>query len=111
MFNVFFDMRNPSRVTPYLGGGIGFAALHLSDTNGFSPLQGKNVALYNKSDDTVAAFQVGAGMDIAINSHSSLDIGYRYFITEKARFDSDFATTSELRFESHNMMIGYKFKF
>ena len=25
MFNVFFDMHNASRITPYLGGGIGFA--------------------------------------------------------------------------------------
>lgn len=111
MFNLFLDMHNPSRVTPYLGGGIGFAAMHLSDTTGFDVGAGKRSLLYGDSNDTVFASQVGAGMDIAINNRFSLDVGYRYFITEKAKFDSDFATTSELRFESHNAMVGFKVKF
>lgn len=111
MGNVFLNMHNPSRVTPYLGGGIGFATLHLSATDGYSPTQGRYVPLYNDSNDTVFAYQVGAGMDIALNSRYSLDIGYRYFATEKAKFDSDYATTSEFRFESHNAMVGFKFKF
>lgn len=111
MFNAFFDIHNSSRVTPYLGGGIGFATLRLSDAHGFDTVSGNRLLLYGKSDDTVFASQVGAGMDLAINNRSSLDIGYRYFITEKAHFDSDFATTSDLQFESHNVMIGFKFKF
>jgi len=111
MFNVFFDMHNPSRVTPYLGGGIGFATLHLSDTFGFNTTTGNRELLYGDSDDTVFAYQVGAGVDVAINSRLSLDLGYRYFGTDKARFDSDFDTTSELRFESHNALVGVKFKF
>jgi len=111
MFNVFFDMHNPSRVTPYLGGGIGFATLHLSDTFGFNTITGTRQLLYGDSNDTVFAYQVGAGVDVAINSRLSLDLGYRYFGTEKASFDSDFDTTSELRFESHNALVGVKFKF
>ena len=63
------------------------------------------------SSDTVAAYQVGAGFDMAINSRYSLDLGYRYFITERAKLDSDFSTTSELRFESHNATVGFKMKF
>lgn len=109
MFNVFFDMHNPSRVTPYLGGGIGFATLHLSDTNGIGNVQGFT-HLYDDSSDTVFAAQVGAGMDVAINSRYSLDIGYRYFITEKGNLDGDFIS-SDLRFESHNAMVGFKLKF
>lgn len=109
MFNVFFDMHNPSRVTPYLGGGIGFAALHLSDTNGFGNTQGF-AHLYDDSSDTVFAAQVGAGLDVAINSRYSLDIGYRYFITDKGNLEGDFIS-SDLKFESHNAMVGFKFKF
>ena len=108
MFNVFFDLHNPSRVTPYLGGGIGFATLHLSDTTRFD--NGRRVPLYDDSSDTVFASQVGAGVDIAINSRYSLDIGYRYFITEKANLDGDFIS-SNLQFESHNAMVGFKMKF
>jgi opacity protein-like surface antigen len=110
MFNVFLDMHNPSRVTPYLGGGIGFASLYLSDTTGYDTNLASRVPLYNESNDTVFAYQVGAGMDIAINNHFSLDIGYRYFITEKANFDAD-SISSNLRLESHNAKIGFNFKF
>jgi opacity protein-like surface antigen len=108
MFNIFFDMHNASRVTPYLGGGIGFANLHLSNTTAFN--NAGKLTLYDRSNDTVFASQVGAGMDIAINSRYSLDIGYRYFITDKAKLEGDF-TSSNLRFESHNAMVGFKFKF
>jgi opacity protein-like surface antigen len=108
MFNVFLDMHNPSRVTPYVGGGIGFATLHLSDTTGFGT--GGKVILYDEDNDTVFASQVGAGMDIALNSRFSLDVGYRYFITEKANFDGN-SISSNLHFESHNAMVGFKVKF
>lgn len=104
MFNVFFDMHNRSRVTPYLGGGIGFATVHLSETTV------NNGILYDESSDTVFAAQAGAGLDVAINSRYSLDFGYRYFITDKARLNGDF-TSSDLRLESHNMLVGFKFKF
>jgi len=108
MFNVFFDMHNNSRVTPYLGGGLGFASLHLSDTTAYNG--GTKVFLYDDSNDTVLAAQVGGGMDIALNSRYSLDIGYRYFITDKAQFDGN-GISSNMRLESHNAMVGFKFKF
>lgn len=108
MFNAFLDLHNPSRVTPYLGGGIGFASVHISDTTAFTNT-GK-VFLYEDSSDTVFAYQVGAGMDIALTSRYSLDVGYRYFHTDKAQLNGDFIS-SELRFESHNAMVGFKFKF
>jgi len=109
MFNVFFDMHNPSRMTPYVGGGIGFATLHISDTHGYGNTQGYS-RLYDDSYDTVFAYQVGAGMDVAINSRYSLDIGYRYFITDKAKLDGNLIT-SDFRFESHNALVGFKVKF
>jgi outer membrane autotransporter protein len=108
MFNAFFDMHNASRVTPYVGGGIGFATLHLSDTNGVDNT-GK-LRLYDDSSDTVFAYQVGAGIDIALNRRYSLDVGYRYFITDKANLDGDFIS-SNMRLESHNAMVGFKVKF
>lgn len=111
MFNMFFDLHNPSRVTPYLGAGIGFANVHLSDTTGFDSRIPGRTLLYDESDDTVFAYQIGAGMDIAFNNRYSLDIGYRYFKTDNAKLESDFNTTNELEFESHNAMIGFKFKF
>jgi opacity protein-like surface antigen len=104
MFNVYFDLHNSTPVTPYLGGGIGFASLHLGETTDSLGI------VYDASNDTVFASQVGAGMDVAINSRSSIDIGYRYFVTDKAKFNGE-VTSSDLRFESHNVLVGFKFKF
>jgi len=111
--NVFLDIHNDSRVTPYLGGGIGFAALHISDTTGIDTRGATTTRtlLYGSGDDTVFAGQVGAGVDIAFTNRYSLDVGYRYFITDTANFDSDLATASSMRFESHNVSVGFKFKF
>lgn len=105
MFNGFFDLHNNSRLTPYLGGGIGFAGLHLSDTTS------QGLLVYGAADDSVYAYQVGGGVEIELNPLSSLDIGYRYFVTDRATFDSDLDTTTSLKFESHNATVGFRFKF
>ena len=105
MFNGFFDLHNNSRLTPYLGGGIGFAGLHLSDTTTLGE------PLYGAADDTVFAYQLGAGVEIDLNRFYSLDIGYRYFATDTATFDSDLDISTSMKFESHNATLGFRFKF
>lgn len=103
MFNVFIDLHNYSPVTPYFGGGIGFATLHLDDTFGGSQ------TLYVRDDDTVFAFQAGAGLEIELNPMFSLDLGYRYFGTSEARFNDNAGAELELR--SHNGAVGFRVKF
>jgi len=113
MFNGFFDLHNNSRITPYLGGGIGFAGLYLSDTTGVDTSGGtsQRIFLYGDSDDAVFAYQVGAGVEIDLNRLLSLDIGYRYFATDTGTFDSDLDITTSMKFESHNANVGFRFKF
>lgn len=113
MFNGFFDLHNNSRITPYLGGGIGFAGLYLSDTTGIDTSSGfaQRIILYGDSDDTVFAYQLGAGMEIDLNRLLSLDIGYRYFLTDRAIFDSDLGISTSMKFKSHNANLGFRFKF
>jgi len=110
MANAFFDLHNASRVTPYLGGGIGFATLQLSDTYGTDQTSAR-WRLYDEGDDTVFAYQVGAGVDIAINRRFSLDVGYRYFGTETAKINEDSAWVNSLDFESHNVAVGFRVNF
>lgn len=125
MINVFFDLHNDSPITPYLGGGIGAATLYLSDTDGYVT-SGNNTyyrRLYRDSDDTVFAYQLGGGVDIALNNRFSIDVGYRYFKTDNAHldsydyyyddyyYDSYYPTTNSTHFESHNAMVGFKVKF
>lgn len=109
MANAFLDLHNETRVTPYLGGGIGFATLDLSDTYG-NDTTGR-LRLYDEGDDTVFAYQIGAGAEIAINRRYSLDIGYRYFGTDTATFNRESTQWSSLEFESHNVIVGFRATF
>lgn len=109
MANAFFDIHNDTPVTPYLGGGIGFASLYMTDT--FATSGTSRLHMYPQDNDTVFAYQVGAGLGIALNRRYSLDLGYRYFNTDRASFNGDLLTTSGIRFESHNAMVGFRAKF
>lgn len=105
MANAFFDMENNTPITPYWGGGIGFAVLDVSDT---TSAQGQ---LYYEGDDTVFAYQAGAGVEIALNPFVSFDLGYRYFGTSKATIDEDSLQSTKFRLESHNVLAGLRVKF
>lgn len=109
MFNAFLDLKNDSPITPYFGGGIGFATIYLSETN--ATYNGTRSIIYDKDDDTVFAYQVGTGVEIALRPRYSLDIGYRYFATDKASFKNSFFPTNGLKMESHNVAVGFRFKF
>jgi len=111
LFNGFFDLHNDSPITPYIGGGIGFATLYISDTDGTDTLDGARVFLYEEDYDSVFAYQVGGGLEIALNPMLSLDLSYRYFATSEATFDDSWIQTTELEFESHNAAIGLRLKF
>ena len=111
MFNVFYDLHNSTPVTPYFGGGVGFAALHLSDTLGTDTGTGDRVILYRSDDRTVFAYQAGAGLEINLNYGFSLDLGYRYFATSKARFDGNSFAATELKLENHSAFVGVRIRF
>jgi outer membrane autotransporter protein len=110
MANSFFDLHNDTPITPYFGGGIGVATLYMGETTGVDN-SGTRQTLYLKDNDSVFAYQLGAGVDIAINRKISLDLGYRYFGTSRATFDKDWAQSTDLKYESHNMAVGVRFKF
>lgn len=72
MANVWYDF-NVGAVTPYVGGGIGWADTDLDGT-------------YAGGDNTVLAFsdngfawQLGAGVNFDISPNMKLGVGYRYF--------------------------------
>jgi opacity protein-like surface antigen len=113
MFNSFADLHNDSPVTPYFGGGIGFATLYLSDTFGTNTRDNliTRDLLYINDSDTVFAYQAGGGVEIALSPYLSLDLGYRYFGTTRARFDSSFDQSTRLKIESHNATAGFRLKF
>lgn len=109
MANAFVDLHNSTPITPYFGGGAGFAVLDLSDTFAGTPAP---VLLYPSGNQAVFAYQVGAGLEIALNRMFSLDVGYRYFGTDDADIESDnYLSTTKMKLESHNAMVGLRMKF
>lgn len=111
MFNGFFDLHNDSPVTPYFGGGMGFASVYISDTYGTDTRTASRPLLYEEDVDSVYAYQVGGGVEIALNRALSLDLGYRYFGTSRARFDESWSQSSDLKLNSHNVAVGFRVKF
>lgn len=116
MVNSFVDLHNQSPITPYLGGGIGFAVLHMDSITGFdsrtTATQGPGrVDLYPDANDTVFAWQLGAGLELALTPFMSLDLGYRFFETNNATFNSGFLNTSNVKLKSHNGTVGLRVKF
>ena len=90
MGNGFYDIHLNSPVTPYIGGGAGFAQIRFDESD-----------ITDK--DTVFAYQIGAGIGYHIDSESILDIGYRYFATSDPEFDG-----AEAEYQSHNFVIGLR---
>lgn len=100
MVNLFVDLHSPGPITPYFGGGVGFAALHQSE------IYDDFGTFYISDDEMVFAYQAGAGLEVALNRQVSLDLGYRYFRTSEATF-----ADTEMEFESHNATVGLRLKF
>jgi len=105
LLNGYFDFNNRSAFTPYLTAGLGVANLELTASASID-----NINL-NVSDDVyVFAYQIGAGIEYAINQNVSLDARYRYFATADPSYD-DFDSNVDVEFASHNLMLGARFTF
>ncbi len=65
MLNAYYDIPTGTKLTPYIGGGIGLAFLELKGDG-------------EKEDSTEFAYQLGAGVSYAINDNWGMDAGYRY---------------------------------
>lgn len=101
MANIYYDIKSPDLVvTPYLGGGIGYANIHASGGSV------GGVQLWNSANDNVFAYQAGAGFRYDVSKHVGLDLGYRYFGTSDPKFD-----TIKAEFQSHNVQLGVLYNF
>ena len=94
MLNGYYDIENDSKITPFIGAGVGYGFLtHSLGSTEF--------------DDGVYAYQVGAGVGYDITDTIVLNAAYRYVATTEATID----TGSELEFGSHNFLMGLRVYF
>ena len=98
MANAYFDYLTCTPWTPYVGAGIGSSYLKLDDGE-----QAKSV--YN------LAWQVMAGVTYDINSHWTLDAGYRYADLGRIRQNFGEGEVRKLTARDHEIMLGVRYTF
>ena len=104
--NLFHDFETGTPLTPYVGGGIGYA---------WSSLDNYGVrAAPNALDDEDAGFawQLGAGLGYAVTERATVSLDYRYFSTSADATSNVFsAVESEVDLDSHTVMLGLRYRF
>jgi len=107
MANLWIDfLKSSSSINPYIGGGVGAIDFELKDPT-------YNGARLDKDNDTVFAWQLGAGVAWALSDRFDLTLDYRYLKSDDAQFDllPGIAGDVETEYESHSAMIGMRFYF
>ena len=101
MINAYYDINTGTKLTPYVGAGIGMA--HLKATAKYD--DGKD----SKSKNNFA-WQVGAGVAYALTDNVVLDAGYRYTDAGDVKI-SDGESTNKYEAQSHEFLLGARYSF
>lgn len=95
------------QVRPYVGLGIGVAR-HTGKFDAQKFGSDDNAIDYPGASDTAfaVAYQVMAGIGYPLSDVAEIQVGYRYFATGRARFD-----TTQATYATHNFEAGVLFRF
>jgi opacity protein-like surface antigen len=99
LVNGYYDFINKTAFTPYITAGIGVAKLESNDLT----IAGRHIG---NSDDTVFAYQVGAGVGYAINKKYTIDLKYRFSSATDPEFRGIKAHVA-----SNNIYFGLRYNF
>ncbi|MDR1856522.1 MAG: outer membrane beta-barrel protein [Desulfovibrio sp.] len=114
--NVYYDFRNSSPFTPYVGAGVGMGLLRTQYKFDF------DYAGYASSDsvtqwDAVFAYNIGAGAYYNFNDNLAVDLGYRFLGTtyNKVNLDVVGGAAGQLKtgtaLYSHDIMLSLRYTF
>ena len=104
MFNVAVDFVNKTAFTPYVLGGLGVANVSFND------FESGGVTILD-DDDTVLAYQLGAGCSFNLTEKLDLDLGYRYFSTAKPEVRDEAREKVKINYQNHALMLGLRYSF
>lgn len=105
--NVYYDMRGRDRLSPYVGGGIGFA---YNETDNHTISTGGNLRGHGQAEFAAALM---AGFSYRIDEQWMFDAGYRYLFLGDARTESTPAI-NRLKIEdiqAHELRFGVRYEF
>ncbi|MEW5772273.1 MAG: outer membrane beta-barrel protein [Thermodesulfobacteriota bacterium] len=75
LVNLFLDIPTDSALTPYVGGGLGWAFL---ESDCVATVLATGDTADRSNEETNLAWHVGGGLAYAINENWTADLGYRY---------------------------------
>lgn len=102
MGNIYLDIANSSRFTPYVGGGAGI--MHLRPPFVWTINE-------KKLEDWVPAYQLMAGVSYRAFLNSDIYLGYRFVSTMNDGKDRQSGTEAVFPYQSHSADLGFRYSF
>ena len=102
-----YDFNKDKRVSPYVGAGIGWAEIELTDLG-----TDENPEIVS-AEDTLFAWQILAGVGIDVDEHWIVDFSLRYYETTEGDFDTSAATGGEVEadYSAFSVTAGFRYDF
>jgi len=99
LINGYYDFVNKTAFTPYITAGIGMAELKNNDLI----IAGRDIG---SAEDTVLAYQVGAGVGYALNQKYTVDLKYRFSSATRPEFGGH-----KVDVAGHVIFLGLRYNF
>jgi len=112
MKNVFFDLPNQTRFTPYAGAGIGISLVEVEaltpppSTTFFSPTNPPAISEVSE-EETVLSYQFIGGVSTRVNRAMDFVVEYRFFGTSDVELD----TLGTAPYLVNNLFMGVKLEY
>lgn len=104
LVNFWGVLHNKSPWSPYAGLGAGAARMEASGLK----VIGQPLA---NGTSTVFAYQLGTGVDLALNKYLNLDLGYRFFSSSQPKFTEPNGQTFKMDYFNHSAVLGLRVGF
>ncbi|MGQ0700089.1 MAG: OmpA family protein [Panacagrimonas sp.] len=114
MANLWLDFFKSGSIHPYIGGGVGAARIDISDPAFDGTVLFINGSELRDDDDTVFAYQGGAGIGFDLTPQWTASLDYRYLKTEDGEFNllENFPDSHvETEYESHSALLSIRYYF
>ncbi len=109
MYNIWVDIDTKTPFLPYIGGGIGVSSIWIDDVKLSDP---ELVVTLVDDQDTVFAYQLGAGLGYRLTPWLMLSLDYRWFETIDPEFEFELTGNDfESEFRTHNVGVSLRYQF
>lgn len=106
MLNLLYDVNMNGRVSPYFGGGVGYARVEYDNVRPVGAVTA-NV----DDEDNVFAYQGIAGISYWVSDAVELAAEYRYFATQDPDMRTSAGVSVEGEYDSHAALVGLRWNF